>query len=65
MKKNIIKAIVALTLIITAMVSYNTEVKAQKALGGGDCEHYCPNSGNGCILIYSNGAMTTCVGGHS
>ena len=49
MKKNIIKLIIALTLIITAIVSYNTEAKAQKVPSNwGDIA--CATSDINCLL---------------
>jgi hypothetical protein len=40
-------------------------IKLSNAYGedsGGDCASYCPSSGSGCIIVYSNGTRVTCTG---
>jgi hypothetical protein len=38
----------------------NVEALASGESGSSDCDTYCPIAGNGCILVYTNGAMVTC-----
>lgn len=44
---------------LTDLALNNVEALASEG-SGSDCNTYCPNPGNGCILVYTNGAMVTC-----
>lgn len=77
MKKNFMKtALVAIFCLAVGYTTYNAQNKNEnlsdmildnvEALAGessgGDCQSYCSNSGNGCILVYTNGTRVTCSG---
>lgn len=73
MKKEIIKTIILAVVVLAVGLSFNhnteslpltdlalNNVEALANETGSECGMYCKSSGRGCIIVYTNGAMTTC-----
>lgn len=65
MKRSIFKLTIVVFFIGALFANFNVDNKISTLIQAeaGDCDTYCPNGGLGCLLIYSNGAMVTCLSG--
>ena len=57
--------VLGLGLFTLSMLAPTQKAKAYVPKPTTTCESYCPNTGLGCILVYDDGTLLTCVDAHS
>lgn len=65
MKKKLLKFIVSIIVILCFISIFSSNNAFAEKNMGPTCDTYCPNSGLGCFVMYSDGTSVYCPDAHT